>query len=177
MALHFCQRVCGAPEPSDAYRPIVLSNSERVALVDAEDFERVSRLTWGLRDNGYAQSGTEVAGKNVRLLLHRLVFFGYPPTGPMIQHINRNRLDCRKANLRICTRTQNQATSRRTFRSKSSRFRGVCRCRDRWKAAISGQAVGYFRSEEEAAHAYDKAAAERFGEFATLNFPLEGVAL
>ncbi len=166
-----CKQWRSAGELPADYRELKLSGSTLVALVDAEDFARISRFTWGLRKDGYVQGGTARDGKNLRFLLHRYVMFGFPVVGPMLDHVNRNRLDCRKANLRICTPSQNQANSHRRFPKKTSRFRGVCQFRDRWRAAISGVGLGYFHDEEEAARAYDTAAAERFGEFATLNFP------
>jgi hypothetical protein len=56
------------------------------------------------------------------------------------------------------------------FANKRDRYRGL-RVRSEWAAHIARQYPGRFARPEEAARAYDRAAVERFGEFATLIFP------
>lgn len=95
-----------------------------------------------------------------------------------IDHRNGNGLDNRRENLRGCDERQNQGNSRRRSKKpKSSSFRGVhfYTRRQIWAAFISinnrSVGLGHFACEIDAAKAYDWAAEDHFGEFATLNFP------
>jgi hypothetical protein len=90
-------------------------------------------------------------------------------------HINHNKLDNRKSNLRVCTDLQNARNS--TYRpNNTSGFKGVSLRKKygTWSADIKinyfHKFLGYFSSPEEAAHAYDNAAKEIYGEFAKTNF-------
>ena len=100
------------------------------------------------------------------------------PDGMVVDHIDGNSLNNRRSNLRICTPRQNTANRAKT-RNGTSRFKGVHFCtRDRkWRAQIgvdgARRFIGDFDDEVEAARAYDRKAAELFGEFAYLNFPEE----
>jgi hypothetical protein len=93
-----------------------------------------------------------------------------------VDHWNRDGLRNTRRNLRLATRSQNNA-NRRKQAGCSSGYRGVSWSKhaSKWKAQISidGKVcfLGYFASEVRAALAYDTAARERFGEFANCNFP------
>src|SRR5579863_1550584 len=104
-----------------------------------------------------------------------------PSKDEEVDHINHDKLDNRRENLRVCTGSQNQCNRRRKLKNTSG-YKGVCwyRSKNRWKAAlnIKGKCVwtGLFKNKEEAAHAYDEAAKLHHGEFAYLNFPAhEGI--
>lgn len=100
---------------------------------------------------------------------------GVFPAG-LLDHKNRDRADNRFANLREATPSQN-ATNARTPRHNTSGFRGVSRDgkSGRWRAEIKHRDIrrylGSFSTLEEAAIAYDQAAKELSGAFASLNFP------
>lgn len=147
------------------------------AIVDDEDFERLSKFKWHISKRGnkrkhwYAERLIREKGKNIRFNMHRVLLD--VPNGMEIDHRNGNGLDNRKCNLRICTRSQNQANS--TAHGGSSKYKGVCwHRRDKiWESYIqpNGKMIylGSFDSEVEAARAYNKAAVEHFGEFANIN--------
>lgn len=80
-------------------RKILLRNTGNHAIVDEEDFQKVDRYSpWYENDQGYAVKKTRIAGKNVSIRMHALV--NNTPKGLVTDHINGNRLDNRKENLR-----------------------------------------------------------------------------
>lgn len=134
-------------------------------IVDEEMRPAVECFTWHVGKNGYVRTARG-------LVLHLLVF-GLGPGKPDVDHINGNRLDNRKANLRCATRTQNNANAVPKSHSKQP-FKGVRRAGTRWSARLrmNGREfyLGRFDTAEDAARAYDAAARTHFGRFARLNF-------
>lgn len=102
--------------------------------------------------------------------LHRLLL-GSPP-GLQVDHINGDRTDNRRENLRAVTATHNMHN--RNKWSSTREFRGVSKVGEVYRAAINFEGsrfdLGTFPSAREAAEAYDKAARERYGEYAKTNF-------
>ncbi len=103
-----------------------------------------------------------------------------PPPDLLIDHINHNGLDNRRANLRFATVRQNNWNNRRK-KAKGSRFRGVTRDKrtGRWQAFIyhndKSIHLGYFDTDVAAATAYDAEAKRLRGNFAVLNLPTDRV--
>ncbi len=99
------------------------------------------------------------------------------PRGFVVDHINFNGLDNRKANLRIITQAQNVCHRRKIARQTVSQYKGIYweKNGQRWRARIvlnrKNIYLGGYKDEFEAAKAYDKGAKKYHGEFATLNFP------
>jgi len=102
-------------------------------------------------------------------MLHRLIL-GEPDS--LVDHVSGDGLDNRRANLRLCTQSQNMRNRRAYGRSK---YLGVAFDKDArkrpWSVTIGRARVGRFLTEEEAALAYDEAASKQYGAFARLNFP------
>jgi len=158
-------------------------SQNKFAIVDAEDYHRLSKYKWCLSrtpHTNYAMrrtKGKRVKGKRVKrksIMMHRFILNA--PRHLVVDHINHNGLDNRKKNLRLCTRAQNNRNSR-SFRKKTSRYKGVSwdKRRKRFLACIRCNGkyyyLGRFKSETDAAKAYDRKARELFGQFAFLNFP------
>lgn len=140
-----------------------------IILLDAEDVDLASSYQWAVGIHGYAVSG---AGKR-QILLHRLI--AGAEGRDYVDHVNRNKLDNRKMNLRICTCQQNQF-NKGVLANNQSGYKGVCKVRTgNWQAQINycGRAVylGCYEDALSAAAAYDNAAKSLFGEYAFLNLP------
>ncbi len=136
-------------------------------LIDREDLPKLSGYTW-YQHCGYARARTNEGEVHLSHLLLTC------PEGYEIDHINRNRLDNRKENLRIATRSENCA-NRGSFSHSSSRFKGVhwSKKSKRWEVAIRKDGrqeyIGSFDDEVAAASAYNHYAREMWGPFAVLN--------
>lgn len=161
-----------------AFRRIPLTQG-KYAIVDPEDFERLNRYKWYASKWGNTFYAIRCAGprRNLKYIrMHREIIS--PPGHLVVDHINHNGLDNRKANLRPATRAQNNY-NRLIFKRKdsSSNYKGVAWKKDKkkWRAQIhfNGKCIflGYFEDEKKAAKAYDKAAEKYYGQFAYLNFP------
>ena len=165
------------PEPpSDEIRYIPLTQG-KYAIVDASDYEWLSRYQWYAAQTGcgLCYAATNVDGKTV--FMHRLIMDA--PRGKVVDHIDGNGLDDRRANLRLCTAREN-ARNRRSRKGTTSQFLGVYRrtsVPDKWFARVAcGDKrvyLGPFDDKVEAARARNRAAIELHGEFASLNFPEE----
>lgn len=116
-----------------------------IALIDDVDAAKVFRYSWCLALNGYPMAN--VQGK--RICLHRFLV-GVP--GMQVDHINRNKLDCRRENLRIVTDRENKQNVPGRA-GKSSRFRGVSWSTQaqKWEARFGRHHRKQFRTEAEAA--------------------------
>lgn len=145
------------------------------ALIDNEDYERVSRYKWCVSVTNrrtmrvYALRRKPGSGNPGQILLHREIMDA--PDGIDVDHINGNTLDCRKENMRLATRSQNLANNRRKI--GISGFRGVTPANQKhgWTVLIRAKYYGTFDTPEEAARRYDEIATGIWGEFARLNFP------
>lgn len=147
--------------------------SGKVALLDAEDAYLASQYQWRLIGSDHLYAAT---GQKDLMLMHRVVMGLVRGDSRMVDHINGDGLDNRRANLRICTNSQNQA-NRQRLHASSSRFRGVTwsKATTKWLASIKVEGhsyhLGSFAIEEDAARAYDQAAVAFFGDFSRPNFP------
>lgn len=141
-----------------------------IVVFDSEDYFIVRSFQWSIGRHGYATSG---AGKN-QILFHRLITRA--DKNQCVDHINLNKLDNRKINLRLCSRQENMF-NRSPLITNTTGYKGVClqKRTGKFQAQIQinkrSKYLGSFSSANDAASAYDKAAKEIFGEFAWLNFP------
>ena len=170
---------CGNFYPSDvckqgskAIRRIPLTRG-KFALVDAEDYYRLSKFNWFATFSGKTfYAGRKLAGGTINM--HRVIMAA--PEGLFVDHIDHNGLNNRRSNLRLCTYKQNNCNTL-PRKGCSSKYKGVSYSKDKKRFRVCIQHnkksyfLGYFKDEIAAAKAYDKAAKKYFGEYAYLNFP------
>lgn len=124
-------------------------------LVDSDDFEWARLCHWTLNASGYAARRIRNGAQQRSVLLHREILGLVDGDYLVADHINRNKLDCRRSNLRVVTRAQNNQ-NRDAYRNGRSRFRGVSwdGRRECWRATaqVNGEwkQIGRFATEEAA---------------------------
>jgi len=142
-----------------------------VAFVSDEDHERVSAHRWSLGGGNASGRYASARVDGSTVLMHRLILSA--PAGLLVDHVDGNRLNNQRENLRLCTGSQNLANAR----PRVHQYKGISRKREGWAAFLSPRHgvtkrnLGTYATAEEAAAAYDIAAREHFGEFARTNFP------
>lgn len=148
---------------------IITTRGGRI-IFDTADIDIVCIYRWRATPYTYA---TATGADKRNTFMHRLIV-GDPGPGNVVDHINQNKLDNRRANLAIVT----VGTNNYNVRSERAHgYRGVTfnkRSKHKpWSACISKNKVrynlGYFTSAEDAAIAYNTKAVELYGEYAEIN--------
>jgi ribosomal protein L40E len=183
-----CQIANGRPPIDECFyivqgercRRIPLSGWE-YTLVDAEEYEFLSQWAWNLLDpltrTKYAQTKGKINGIRQTIHMARMILDVTDPSLD-VDHINKNGLDNRKSNLRICTPKQN-AHNQRLRKDSITGFIGVHRVKSgKYEASIRDNhkraSLGRYSDLIEAAKIRDSAVLWLWGsEFGTFNFPLE----
>lgn len=155
-------------------------------IVDDEDFNELSKYKWRVSsDKKYAVRRYKDAGKIYEISMSRHLMGLKFGDKRVVDFKDRNTFNCQKSNLRICTRAQDKA-NRTPVENRSSKYLGVSikqfytkkidgtlKEYTVWRATISkdkkAKVIGSFRTEIEAAIAYNEAAIKLHGEFANLN--------
>lgn len=138
------------------------------AIIDAEDLYLVENYRWTTSNFGYPMAKS--SGKMIRM--HRLVVDC--PDNMVVDHINGNPLDARKANLRICTQKQNSC-NRAAYSTNTTGYKGVSFSKQHqsYRATImvdgKQKSLGLYDCPIAAAQAYNDAAKELHKEYALLN--------
>lgn len=141
-------------------------------FIDEEDHPKILQFgsIFNVTSHGYARVLKAIGGgKYKQEYVHRIVMDA--PNHLQVDHINGNRLDCRKENLRLCTDKGN-SKNKGAF---SGKYKGVHFNKQikRWVAQITKnykcQHIGCFKTEEEAALAYNKMAKKLHGKYAFIN--------
>ncbi len=156
---------------------IALSNG-MVCLIDASDLELVQQYRWRAACNTKRTSanwyvrtwGKRSDGTMGNFYMHRMLVGA--ERHQLVDHINGNGLDNRRANLRFATPSQNTVHRLAPFKTDCG-YRGVRGRSGAFEAKLCSQFIGRFPTAVQAALAYDRAAVAQFGDFAVPNFPRE----
>ena len=146
-----------------------------VALIDAADFDLVSGRKWSahrVTRKGELPRWFAVSREgDLSLLMHRLLVGAGP--GEIVDHEDGDGLRNLRSNLRVSDKTHNLLNAVKR-KNSLSRFKGVSAKRKLWEVRFMDKRYGTFTTEEEAAHAYDRAALAFSPEFARTNFLPDG---
>ena len=160
-----------------ADEPFVVTVKGGTILVDEQDVALACEPGWRTDRAGYViRSGCQKRGVLHDQALHRVIVGA--PKGMRVDHIDLNPRNNTRANLRICTQSQNCAN--RLARRTASPYKGVTLVggRLRWQAQITVRGetmiLGRFTDDADAARIYDEAVRKHFGEYGRYNFPLTG---
>lgn len=142
------------------------------AKVDDDVYEQVRQVKWYLKDTGYASAVCyDVRGKRCGMVSMHTVIMQTQPGGQMIDHINGDKLDNRRENLRLCTNSENMRNVRKLKKNNTSGFVGVSLAKDKkkWHARITTsdgyRSLGVYPTKEAAHEAYKTASLKYHGEF------------
>jgi hypothetical protein len=156
----------------------------REALIDASDLNLVSEFDWKVKGDkhcSYAYSYKKTTERDVLVHMHRIILAA--PSGLYVDHIDGDGLNNTRANLRLCTRAENNRHRIHRHSNTKKPFKGVFTFRQKNKGGLYVRFYGrvdvhgkrfvspLVETEEEAARGYDRLASLHYGQFAALNFP------
>ena len=143
----------------------------KYAIVDDDDFEYLNQWKWCMT-GFYAGRGIGNYKNRGRIYLHRVIMG--EPKGSEVDHINFDKLDNRKSNLRVCSKADNRRHVG-LRKNNTSGFKGVSwhKLVKKWYATIQvdGKQIskGWFENRIDAAKEYDRLSKKYHGDFAHLN--------
>lgn len=145
--------------------PLGIGAKQGFAIAD-KDMLWLGDYNWSKTKHGYARGVV----RGAIILMHHAVIGNPTKRGLVTDHFNRDTLDNRRANLNIVPQSIN-AYNKLYPGDKSSQYRGVSKVRlcTTWRATIKGKHIGSFKTEIEAAVAYNIRAKELYGKYAILN--------
>lgn len=143
--------------------PLGVNAKDGYAIIDSDRADEVDESKWYLSSHGYARTGSHMPTS-----LHTLIK-GSPPNGLVIDHINRNKLDNRRSNLRFVTQSDNHKN--KGIRSDNTTgFKGVINNRGKYRIALQiGKEVftggRLYATAEEAFLEYKRLSIKHQGEY------------
>jgi len=166
-------------------RVLTSKGINHTVIVDNDDYDKLKNYSW-YYNKTHAHAYVRVYIDGEQLLMHRVILKA--KKGQMVDHINGNGLDNRRSNIRLCTNSQNQKNKKPSGRSK---YLGVnihktktLYYRKKTKEYVTYKTtsiiahikigdkykhLGTFKTEKDAALAYNEAAKIHHKEFARLN--------
>lgn len=153
---------------------ILTKKGEKIS-VDDEDFDKLNGQWWFTCPKGYARGTIQISFKNRKQIkMHRFIMGVHLSSPEMyVDHIDGNKLNNCRSNLRLCSNGQNIMNSR-IRESGQVKYKGVCTSKSKgYRARITAYgkciSLGNFETPEAAAIAYNNAAIKHHGNFAYLN--------
>jgi hypothetical protein len=151
----------------------------KFVVMDDQDYDFYSQWTWHVDKRGYVVRNVWIVenGKRKCITIQLHVEINQTPKGVDTDHKNRDRLDCRRDNLRKST--DKESARNQGKKSKKNKYKGVYT--QPWSGRFvvmcsihkKNECWGTYDTEEFAAHVYDYVTNKYHGEFAYLNFPHE----
>jgi len=142
----------------------LITASGHEILVDDCDLSWANQMKWNISPRGYARAWARGCSPRKHAHLHRLVLGA--KDGELVDHINRNKLDNRRHNLRIASPLINVLNS---VGRGCNKYKGVSKHKSGWQVYVGGKYIGLFANDVDAALAYDAAAKKRYGDLVTTN--------
>lgn len=122
----------------DSYAELIVDteNNTIVSKIDVEDISKLKNHTWNIGGNGYLSS--RINNKNT--LLHRHIYDEFN-SNICFDHINLDKLDNRKINIRKCTKAENNQNRSANHSKNTTGFRGVQKCKDKYVAKVKHKEI------------------------------------
>ena len=118
------------------------TNTNNKFYIDVDDFDKVKQYSWYEQKNGYMCHKE----KNKKYItLHR--FITNCPNGMVVDHINHNRKDNRKSNLKICTQKENANNRKNKAKGITKIYRNK---KIYYVVQIKGKYIGCFKDYDSA---------------------------
>lgn len=154
---------------------VLIKNKE--ILIDKKDISIFNKYNWHISDTGYVVWRGNKNGKKQTIRLHRLLL-NITDSKIKIDHINRNKLDNRRKNLRVCNNMEN-SYNRSGDKNANTKYKGVFERKINNKTIYAAYIqynrtnlfLGNYDNIKDAALAYDRAAEKYHKNYAFLNFP------
>lgn len=151
-------------------RAWINSKKYHYLIVDEIDYARLSKYRWRIKFRRGNMVIYHSSASKRYYIGHEII--RNVPSGMVIDHINQNRLDNRRSNIRVCTVTENNR-NKGVRKDNKSGYKGVRSINGVYRAIIEASGkryrLGVFRNKKDAARAYNKKAIELYGEYAWLN--------
>ena len=146
---------------------------QKQVIISKEDFERVDGRKLCCLATGYVIVWNRETNKSE--YFHRWLFELEAGDKSVVDHIDGNKLNCTRENIRLCTISDNMCNRKKMKMNNkaTSKYKGVTFKNGKWQACCKkdkkNYVLGYFKTEEEAAKAYNDKAKELHQNFAVLN--------
>lgn len=164
----------------------ILINSPKYGLqeclIDTKNYKKIKTYSWTLQKYKNTFYVYHKFNDNTQILIHRFIMNAIECME--VDHADIDPLNNLESNLRLCTHSENNFNKRKS-KNGTSQYKGVSYFKQgnrskRWAANIKKEnkifRLGYFKTELDAAHAYDCACRILHGEFAHPNFPDKRIA-
>ena len=155
---------------SKNYSTLIINSAkygETLYLIDTEDVERINKYRWTTQINGNQVYAVTYINAKMTALHRFIMDIVDADYNTVADHIDGNSLDCRKSNLRVCSRRENSLNKQATKRTEGelAKIKYVYREQDYYRVKI-GKSSKYFKILNEAIQYANKLSKELYGEFA-----------